>query len=301
MSFKDNNKFVPARKVHFTYKEEMDKSSLCQGDILEITDELADVLKEVHPYFIGEQYKYFMVLSQSCDLVRRNGKTCKTQYITLAAVRNFDAFFRRFLIDGKYVEQIGDLLFLDEKQKLRAYQVIERLYNNNESEYFFLYKEENVGLPESMVAYLRVSIALKSGEHYDKCLKAKKLELSDEFKAKLGWLIGNMYSRVGTSDWEGIMSSQDKIDMINQEFSDRCIIGNREQLRLLKNQIKEEVPNHDDAVVMLADINVPTKYDKLIEILEEIIRTSSKEIPSEEKEKLLKTIKSRSALKVLFP
>lgn len=63
-----------------------------------------------------------------------------------------------------------------------------------------------------MVAYLKVSIPLKSGEHYDKCLKAKRIELADEFKAKLGWLIGDMYSRVGTTDWETIMTAQAKKD-----------------------------------------------------------------------------------------
>lgn len=52
----------------------MEKDSLCQGDILEKTDDLIAILKEVHPYFLNESYKYFMVLSQSCDLVRRNGK-----------------------------------------------------------------------------------------------------------------------------------------------------------------------------------------------------------------------------------
>ena len=41
------------RNVHFTYKAEPDKNALCQGDILEVTDELSQVLKEVHPYFLN--------------------------------------------------------------------------------------------------------------------------------------------------------------------------------------------------------------------------------------------------------
>lgn len=65
------------KKIHFTYKEKMDMSSLCQGDILNVTDDLSAVLKNIHPYFLNEHYKYFMVLSQSCDLVRRDGKNCK--------------------------------------------------------------------------------------------------------------------------------------------------------------------------------------------------------------------------------
>ena len=46
-------------QVHFTYKSNPDMDSLCQGDILRITDELQEILTTVHPYFNNEQYKYF--------------------------------------------------------------------------------------------------------------------------------------------------------------------------------------------------------------------------------------------------
>lgn len=65
-------------------------------------------------------------------------------------------------------------------------QLVERVYNNTEPDFFFLYKEDALNFPKSMVVYLKVSIALKSELHYDACLNAKRLELSDEFKAKLG-------------------------------------------------------------------------------------------------------------------
>lgn len=293
------------QNIHFTYKAgtEIDKNSLCQGDVLEITDELSMVLKDVHPYFLNEQYKYFMVLSQSCDLVRRNGKDCKTPYITLAAIRSYADFLERMLIKGRYAEKNHGLLLMDEKNKDRAYQLIERIYNNTEPEYFFLYKEEALEFPESMVAYLKVSIALKSSEHYDECLKAKKIELTDEFKAKLGWLVGNMYSRVGTADWEGVMSSQARKDMLNQDLNSMCIIGNKEQLKQLKKEILERAesdPKHEDAVAFISDITIKTRYEKVMDIIEDVIQTSSKKIPAEEKEKLLKAIKSRSALKTLI-
>lgn len=39
--------------MHFTYKspEEMDVKSLCQGDVLMVTDGIKKILEEVHPYF----------------------------------------------------------------------------------------------------------------------------------------------------------------------------------------------------------------------------------------------------------
>lgn len=304
MSFeKEKSGYLIDKNIHFTYKPNPDMQSLCQGDVLEITPELSVVLKEVHPYFLNEQYKYFMVLSQSCDLVRRNGKNCKTPYITLAAVRSYSEFLEKMLLKGKFAEKNKELLLMDDKHKERAYQLIERIYNNTEPEYFFLFKEEALEFQESMVAYLKVSIALKSDEHYDKCLSAKKIELTDEFKAKLGWLVGNMYSRVGTADWEGIMSPQARKDMLNNDLNSMCVIGNKEQLKQLKRNYLEQtelMPNHEDAIEFISNIQIKTKYDKVMDVIEEVIKTSSKKIPIEEKEKLLKAIRSRSTLKALI-
>ena len=303
MSFADGkNGYFVDKNIHFTYKEKPDMQSLCQGDILEITEEISMILKDVHPFFLNEQYKYFIVLSQSCDLVRRNGKDCKTPYITLAAVRNYSDFLERMLLKGRFAEKVNGLLIMDEKNKERAYQLVERVYNNTEPEYFFLYKEDALGFPESMVAYLKVSIALKSKEHYDKCLNAKSIELTDEFKAKLGWLVGNMYSRVGTADWEGIMSANAKRDMLNNDLYSMCIIGKKEQLRQLKEFLRrtELPPGREEAAAFISDIQIKTKYDKVMDVIEDVIRTSSKKIPEEEKEKLLKAIRSRSALKTLI-
>lgn len=304
MSFeKEKSGYLIDKNIHFTYKPNPDMQSLCQGDVLEITPELSVVLKEVHPYFLNEQYKYFMVLSQGCDLVRRNGKNCKTPYITLAAVRSYSEFLEKILLKGKFAEKNKELLLMDDKHKERAYQLIERIYNNTEPEYFFLFKEEALEFQESMVAYLKVSIALKSDEHYDKCLSAKKIELTDEFKAKLGWLVGNMYSRVGTADWEGIMSPQARKDMLNNDLNSMCVIGNKEQLKQLKRNYLEQtelMPNHEDAIEFISNIQIKTKYDKVMDVIEEVIKTSSKKIPIEEKEKLLKAIRSRSTLKALI-
>lgn len=299
----EKNGYSIGKSIHFTYKQDMDREFLCQGDILEITDGLRAVLGEVHPYFLHKHYRYFMVLSQSCDLVRRDGKTCKTPYITLAAVRSYSSFLKKMLISGKLVEEASGFLLMDEKRKERAYQLIERVYNNTEPEYFFLYKEDALEFPESMVAYLKVSIALKSKEHYEKCLSAKKLELADEFKAKLGWLVGNMYSRVGTADWEGVMTVREKQEMLNNDLNSMCIIGSKEQLNQLKKELeekKEQMSSHKDAATFISDIIIKTKYEKAMDIIEEVLRTSSKKIPLEEKDRLLKAIKSRSALKALL-
>ena len=290
--------------IHFTYKDHPDMCSLCQGDLLAVTDDLRRTLKEVHPYFLNTQYRYFMVLTQSCDLVRRGGRKCKTAYITLAAVRSFDDFFERRLIADGYAERINDYLLMNSRQKERAYQLLERLYNNTEPDYFFLYKEDALGFPESMVASLKVSIALKSELHYDQCLAAKALELNDEFKAKLGWLVGNIYSRVGTTDWESIMTPSQRHEMLAEELRTHCVIGSSEQISVLKRELAsnaDKLQSQEAAATFISNLHIDSKYEKMIHILEEIVNTSSKNIPTEEKERLIRAIKSRTTLKALFP
>ena len=59
-------------------------------------------------------------------------------------------------------------------------------------------------------------------------------------------------------------------------------------------------PGREEAAAFISDIQIKTKYDKVMDVIEDVIRTSSKKIPEEEKEKLLKAIRSRSALKTLI-
>lgn len=297
----EDKELVLDRDIHFTYKENPDMTSLCQGDVLVKTDELVEILKEVHPYFTNDEYKYFMVLSQSCDLVRRDGKKCKTPYITLAAAREYSDFLERTLIAEKMAENYNGFLLVDEKSKIRVSQLVERVYNNTESDYFFLYKEDALEFPKSMVCYLKVSIALKSEMHYQACLNAKKLELSDEFKAKLGWLVGNMYSRVGTTDWDSKMTDKARKQMIEDDVNSRCVIGSKEQLKEFKNQLNENlVSSHDEAIEVLSRIIVKSKYEKVMEIIEKIMMSGYKKITDEDKQILMRAIKSNSSIKLLI-
>jgi hypothetical protein len=292
---------IEEQRIHFTYKQNPDMKSLCQGDVLCKTADLMAILKDVHPYFQNDEYKYFMVLSQSCDLVRRDGRKCKTPYITIAAVRDYSEFLERTLISNGYAENYKGLLLVETRVGQQISNLVERVYNNTEPDYFFLYKEETLGFPKSMIAYLKVSIALKSEMHYQKLLEAKLLELSDEFKAKLGWLVGNMYSRVGTTDWESIVSASDRKQMIEDDIHAHCIIGSKEQLKQLKKKLVEgNLDSHDSALEYLDKIVVKSKYDELIETMEEIINTCPKTIRKEDREILLNTIKSRNKIKQIM-
>lgn len=188
--------------MHFTYEhEKFSAAELCQGDVLSRTPELDSLLDLVHQHFHKKSTNlYFMVLTQTCDLVPRAGGSCKARYITLAPVRNLELVLARE-IESQALAIEAELPVLTDKAKSKLTEFLTRLYNNNEPNYFFL---ESSGTPllADCCAYLDLSIAVKTSEHYSTCVKAKTLQLKDTFQAKLGWLIGQMYSRVGTDDWE---------------------------------------------------------------------------------------------------
>ncbi len=188
--------------MHFTYKVHDKESHLQQGDLLDISGELKAVLEQYHQYYASNKdYKFLIVLTQSCDLVRRQNKPCNSKYISLAAVKPAvmaldKEFAHLWQSDVEYSLQV-----FDKENKNRIHRFVERLLNNNQPEYFYLEPDAGLGFASPMVAFLKLSVALRAEEHYKTCVTSRFGQLRPEFQAKLGWLVGNSYSRVGTPDW----------------------------------------------------------------------------------------------------
>lgn len=189
---------------HFTYNENLDETHLKQGDILRKSEALSSLLAKYHHYYAATQeYSHFQVLTQSCDLVRRGKHNqCTSRYITLAAVRNLDVVIKRIIdtFADKKIEIESDV-YCSDKHKDILRSRLEKLFNNNDKEVFFLKAAPDAGLLDDSCTFLHLSVAIRAYEHYDLCLDAKILELKDNFRAKLGWMVGNLYSRVGTEDY----------------------------------------------------------------------------------------------------
>lgn len=187
--------------MHFTYSDQPDMKSLRQGDVLKRTPGLLDILREVHPHYADEKYTHFQVLTQSCDLVRRDGASCKSRYISLAAVRSVDVVIQRAI--EKYERKIvfQDKLYCSEQHKSQLKDVINKLLNNNDTNHFFLKADPEAGIALDSCTLLHLSISIQADLHFETCLAAKLVELKENFRAKLGWLVGNLYSRVGTEDY----------------------------------------------------------------------------------------------------
>ena len=186
---------------HFTYASP-NHAQLNQGDVLKRTPEVETILREVHPhYYTRTDYPFFIILTQSCDLVRREGRPCSSRYVTLAATRPLRLALEREVRRFQYNAIEKELGFCSRAQHAKMIQLAERLLNNNQEGYFFLQREPGSGLEEDHCAFLQLSIALKTELHYETLLRAKILQLSESFQHKLGHLVGTMYSRVGTEDW----------------------------------------------------------------------------------------------------
>lgn len=187
----------------FQFAEKIDRTQLFQGDLLIRNDALREALEQAHGYYATEpSYSHFMVLTQSCDLVRRGRKPPKSRYITLAAARPLTEMFDKVIEKAKLsAPDEFPLLLCDAAKKTSARQVLERLMHHSESGYFFFQAGSHAAIDTDLCVFLSLSVPIRIS-HYEACLNAKVLQLDDVFQAKVGWLAGNLYSRVGTPDFE---------------------------------------------------------------------------------------------------
>ena len=181
------------------YLESPPTDALEQGDVLQKTPAIQELLTKYHPYYAQhDENKFFVVLTQSCDLVRRSAH-CGARYIALAPIRPLKTIVRREF-EGKLENvQPGAQPFGSQRTRVTFEQFLNRLFNNNEPPFFYFEAAHQRGIYEDMCAMLALPISLKP-EHYEALLAAKLAGISDVFQAKLGWLLGQMYSRVGTPD-----------------------------------------------------------------------------------------------------
>ena len=185
------------------YKDVDAASDLNQGDILIPTDDLCDLFEQVHPHFCDPKYLGFVVITHSCDLVRRDG-SCSARYINVAVIRSLSEALTTLLNASCQIVAEGCYIAEDKRQ---GQMLLQRVFNENEQNLGLFYlcpektPETTIGLGEDAVAFLRVNVAFRV-DHYDVMREARRARVPAEFANKLGWLVGNLYSRVGTTDWD---------------------------------------------------------------------------------------------------
>jgi hypothetical protein len=189
--------------AHWTYEKiDSPDADLQQGDILASSPVLKKILGHASVNLAGPDNVGFIVVTQTCDLVRRSNSSCSARSVSLAPVRYLDGVLPLLLRD-QCQEVAPGLYSKDDKGK--AVEFLRRTLNQNEekSSLFYLHEDyDYTGIAASAVAFLRLSAALDAREHYADLQKARKCTLVPEFRNRLGWLVGNIYSRVGTPDWD---------------------------------------------------------------------------------------------------
>lgn len=202
--------------VHWTYRDvESPDDDLEQGDILSPSSELRELFQKFHPHFNQDKYLGFLVASQSCDLMRRKSLP-KTGYITLAAIRPLSKMMPKLI--SQIVPPVAPGKF-PKHGAVEAKRLLERIFNQNEQGIgiFFLYPDADLHLGEEAVALLRVTVSVKS-EHYEILTKTRVGRLKPVFQAKLGWLLGNLYNRPATPDWDDNPGSKEKYNQLMADF-----------------------------------------------------------------------------------
>ena len=202
---------------HWTYDPLDADDDLAQGDILEPTDKLRSVLEEVHPHFLDPKYTAFLIITQSCDLVLRGGG-CRSRYLNLAVVRPLESVLQDLL--SHFCSPISNGVYL-RKDKEQAHMLMERIFNQNEQTLglFYLHPDVDAGIAVPSISLLRVSVALRSS-HYSVLKESRQGRLSVEFRNKLGWLVGNLYSRIATKDWNDQPDGKKELNTLKKAFLD---------------------------------------------------------------------------------
>lgn len=255
----------------FADHDETKWEMLQQGDVLKRTPELAGSLREAHSYYAdAPDYSHFMVLTQSCDLVLRDGKARpNARYITIAAIRPLSVLTDRLLDRYKFSGSDLPLSVCDKEKEPLARNQLERLIHNTEDSYFFIPKDSHPYITTDSCVFLRLSVALRA-DHYKTLVDAKIAQLDNVFQAKVGWLTGNMYSRVGTPDIEELEEHPETIkeDLITDALYHSAAWLTSYQFKDLNKTIKEwqfDNPEMDippEEVLRIAK-EIPTEIDIL--------------------------------------
>ena len=207
-------KVMPTHWTYFSYPADSD---LAQGDILSPNEELRALLREVHPHFLDPKYTAFVTITQSCDMVRRS-TTCSTRYLNIAVVRQLDDVLDELL--KQVCKPVATGVYLHESKR-EANLLLGRIFNQNERALglFYLHPDVDAGVAVPSVALLRVSVTLRA-DHYDVLTRARCGRIGPEFTGKLGWLVGNLYSRIGTPDWSEPREREKQLKKMIEETLD---------------------------------------------------------------------------------
>jgi hypothetical protein len=186
---------------------------------------LRHAIGKVHPWLTDARYNGLIVVTQTCDLVRRGGDSCKAKHVEVAPFRSLHALLADYashitaksVVPGVYLEH--------DKPPFEGF--VKRILNQNETGQglFYLPRDLGFGIGDHSVVALRVSFALRTADHYEGLFKNRRGGLREAFESKLGWMMGNLYSRPATPDWNPTNGSSKE----EKELIETLLLGGEDQ------------------------------------------------------------------------
>jgi hypothetical protein len=280
--------------AHWTYTQFEPDADLEQGDILRPTESLNDLFSKVHPHFRDDKYLGYLVTTQSCDLVVRRSAP-KASYISLAVIRPLSQVLPKLV--SHVAAPIATRRFKS-SHRAEARRLLERLVNQNEQSLglFFLYTDADSGIAEPAVALLRVTVAFRA-DHYDILRAARVGRLTAEFRAKFGWLVGNLYVRPATPDWEDTPGGQKTV----KELITKCI----SELTWIDDEIVDEVRAWncevgEASMESLEFLRPPSRLERALTEVHAEVNRIDPEFSAENLRKLQNRLRNNGKFKKLF-
>ncbi len=182
-----------------------EKESLLQGDLIEIKGEFLEKFKEFYPGISHTEgnHGYALVLTQSCDLarrvVRKQLQEPACHHILVCIVRPVSSVFKSELKFRRFKTAENGFTYLEQSAYEALQLSLSRLINNSESTNLFFLPKTAL-LKEEMVAVLSVSFPFRCSSVYQSMIDARVATLKPEFRAKIGYMLADLYGRVATSD-----------------------------------------------------------------------------------------------------
>ena len=175
------------------YEDRIDEDDLRQGDLIRASGTALEAR--------FKRSGHFVVLNQSCDLARQVQFSKqvpvllpRTRTLLVAPVVGVGDFFSEELSRGKSLKKISRF-----RQSLWW----------NHSLYAYLPPSPGHGVLEHLLIVLEelytlelwhVEETVPNLERYDEVLRSPRVGLASPWAERLGWMVGSMFARIGTSD-----------------------------------------------------------------------------------------------------
>lgn len=226
--------------MHFTYLEPEklfeEGTDLFQGDILALNPKWRDDLDRAG-FKMMPELTALLVVSQTCDLVQGR---MKADPIACSPVVSLGGLLPKLLNDLAPTKVYA---YREERNRKRVSEFLSRLFNQNEasSAYFYLHEDVDMKFGTRSVACLRHKICFSASE-YGELQSARVGRLTPEFRSKLGWMVGNIYSRQATSDWkEGELEELKETVLMDLDFISHFAFYRLKKQRNYKELTEAEV------------------------------------------------------------